>query len=135
MLLSRPIRSKSKSIVARHSHAFSRACHLLHVFASSSDWLIRLLLLAKIVALRHSNAQFAIVCLVTWPLSENEAKVDHALKQTYLLNKCKSCWHKNNMVYRVHRYEKQEGFFFYHSMVNFSLTLIQTSCHNYTTLN
>ena len=39
--LSQPIKVKPKPIVT-YSHAFSRAWHGRHVFASSSDWLIGL---------------------------------------------------------------------------------------------
>ena len=36
--LSQPMRSKTKTNRASRSHAFSRAWHQLHAFASSSDW-------------------------------------------------------------------------------------------------
>ena len=37
----------------------------------------------------YSNNQFTVVCLVTWPLSGNEAGVDLVLIETFLLFICK----------------------------------------------
>ena len=36
-----------------------------------------------------------VIGLVTWPLSESEAEVYHALIQTFLLFICKSCSYAN----------------------------------------
>ena len=67
------------------------------------------------------TVHFAVVCLVTWPLSGSEAGVVLVLTQTLLLFTCKLCFSHAN--YFAFTKKKHEGL--YHYKANPSLASTQ----------